>query len=97
MAQLDKKTIENLTKLSRIACSDEEQDAILVDLQKILKYVEQLEEVDTENVPPCNQVLAEMNNVMREDEVGETLPRKDFLKNTKQVGGLVQIPPVINK
>lgn len=97
MAELDKKTIENLTKLSRIACTEEEQEAILVDLQKILKYAEQLDEINTDQVPPCNQVLSEMHNVMREDEVGETLPRKDFLKNTKQVGGLVQIPPVINK
>ena len=97
MAELDKKTIENLTKLSRIACTEEEQEAILVDLKKILKYAEQLDEIDTDQIPPCNQVLAELHNVMREDEVGEVIPRKDFLRNTKQVGGLVQIPPVINK
>lgn len=97
MDQLNKNTIENLTKLSRIACSEEEQEALLKDLRKILTYVEQLQEVDTSHVAPCNHVLSDIVNVEREDVVGNILARKDFLDNTQQVGGLVKIPPVIAK
>lgn len=93
---LDKQLVKYLTQLSRIACSEQEQEALLKDLQGILDYVEQLQEVDTENVPPCDQVLADMNNVFREDEVGTSMPRDVFLANAPaHVGGMIRVPPVI--
>lgn len=96
MALLNKQTIKMLTSLSRISCTDEEQEALLADLQKILAYIDQLNEVDTENTPPCNQVIANMSNVMREDAVGETLPRDVFLANAPaQIGGMIRVPPVL--
>lgn len=94
--KFDKHTVRNLVQLSRIDCTDEEQESLLKDLEKIITYFEKLEEIDTENVPPCNHVLEGMNNVMREDIVGITLPREDFLANApSQIGGMIRIPPVI--
>lgn len=96
MATLDKKTIQALTKLSRISCSLEEQADLLNDLQKILSYIEQLSEVDTEGVLPCNHVISGMANVMREDRVGESMPRELFLENAPaKVGGMIRVPPVL--
>jgi aspartyl-tRNA(Asn)/glutamyl-tRNA(Gln) amidotransferase subunit C len=96
LALLNKQTIKTLTTLSRISCSEEEQEALLADLQKILTYIDQLDEVDTENTPPCNQVISDMANVMREDEAGETLLREVFLANApSQIGGLIRVPPVL--
>lgn len=98
MVQLDRNTIKYLTMLSRIGCTEEEQEALLKDLQKILTYMEQLNEIDTENVSPCNNVLEDMVNVMREDVVGESMSRSTFLSNApSQVGGLIRVPPVIRK
>jgi aspartyl-tRNA(Asn)/glutamyl-tRNA(Gln) amidotransferase subunit C len=95
MAELNKNTIKSLTQLSRIGCTEEEQESLLADLRKILNYIETLQSINTDNVPPCNQVLEEMNNVMRDDEVGETLPRELFLQNVAlHVGGLVRVPTV---
>src|SRR5436190_565910 len=96
MVCLDKKMIKYLTQLSRIHCSEEEQEALLADLQKIIGYIEQLDEINTDNVPPCNQVLEEVTNVMREDVVGGIMPRETFLGNApSQVAGLIRVPPVI--
>ncbi|MCE5316777.1 MAG: Asp-tRNA(Asn)/Glu-tRNA(Gln) amidotransferase subunit GatC [Parachlamydia sp.] len=96
MAELDKKAIKSLTQLSRIDCTEEEQESLLQDLKKILHYVEQLNEIDTTHVPPCNQVLEDMVNVMREDAVGPTLSRDVFLANApSHVGGMIRVPPVI--
>jgi len=96
MADVNKQTIQNLIQLCRIDCTEEEQEAILVDLQKIIAYVEQLQEIDTENVSPCNQVMEGMANVMRADIVGEKMPRSAFLANApSQVGGMIRVPPVI--
>ena len=96
MAELDKKTIEALTKLSRIGCSEQEQEALFKDLKSILDYISQLQEINTDNIPPCNQVLEGMANVMREDKVGPTMPREAFLGNApSHVGGMIRVPPVI--
>lgn len=98
MAKLDKETIKQLTRLCRIDCSEEEQESLLKDLKKILDYIEQLQEIDTENVPPCNHVLEGMANVMREDIVGEVLNREIFLANAPvHIGGMIRVPPVIKQ
>lgn len=96
MAALTKETIQNLVKLSRIDCTEEEQEALWKDLQGIFAFFEQLEEVDTEGVAPCNHVLKEIHNVMREDKVGELLQREVFLSNAPaHTGGMVRVPPVL--
>jgi aspartyl-tRNA(Asn)/glutamyl-tRNA(Gln) amidotransferase subunit C len=98
MANLSKETIKYLTQLSRIDCSEAEQENILNDLRSILDYFEQLKELDVTGVPPCNIVLEDIQNVMREDEVGETLPREVFLNNApSQVGGMIRVPTVIKQ
>lgn len=98
MVKLDKETIKQLTRLCRIDCTEEEQEALLKDLKKILDYFELLEQVDTEDVPPCNHVLENMTNVMREDIIGQVLDREVFLANApSHIGGMIRVPPVIKQ
>lgn len=98
MAKLDKETILQLTRLCRIDCTEEEQESLLNDLKKILDYIEQLQQIDTENVPPCNHVLENLSNVYREDVVEELLDRESFLGNApSHVGGMIRIPPVFKQ
>src|ERR1700761_6657039 len=96
MAALDEKEIEKLTKLCRIECTEEEKKKLRANLSRVLAYVDQLKEINTEGVPPCNHVLEEMHNVWREDTIGEILPRELFLANApSQVGGMIKVPPII--
>ena len=98
MANLNKETIQQLTRLCRIDCTEEEQEALLKDLKKILDYIELLQQIDTENVPPCNHVLENMANVMREDEIKEVLDRETFLGNApSHIGGMIRVPPIIKQ
>ncbi len=98
MANIDRDLIKKLSELCRIGCSDEEIDALLTDMKEIVGYFEQLAEIDTENTAPCNSVIKDMANVMREDEQGKTMPRETFLSNApEQVSGLIRVPPVIKK
>lgn len=98
MAQLDKETIQKLTRLCRIDCTEEEQEALLKDLRKILDYIEQLQEIDTSNIPPCNHVLEGMCNVMREDRIGPVLDREEFLGNApSHIGGMIRVPPIMKQ
>lgn len=97
MSKLDKETIQELTRLCRIDCSEEEQESLLNDLKKILTHIEQLEQIDTENIPACNHILEGMANVMRDDCVGELLDREVFLANApSHIGGMIRVPPVIH-
>ena len=100
MATLDKESVRTLSKLARIQCSDNEIEALMGDLAKIVDYVELLAEVDTDGVAPCNRVVAEQNNVMREDVVERNfcLSTDDLLKNAPDsVDGMVRVPSIIKK
>jgi aspartyl-tRNA(Asn)/glutamyl-tRNA(Gln) amidotransferase subunit C len=97
MAHFDHQTLEHLKKLCRIECTAEENEEILTNLSRVLEYVEQLKEVNTENTKTCRYVLRGMlKNRMREDEVKEVLPRDQFLANAPdQIGGMIRVPPVL--
>lgn len=97
MANFDHQTLEHLKKLCRIECTAEENEDILSNLSRVLEYVEQLKEVNTENTKTCRYVLRGMlRNRMREDIVKEVLPRDQFLANAPdQIGGMIRVPPVL--
>ena len=96
MTELTHQSLQTLTELSRIHCTQEEEAALLIDLRKLLRYVEQLNEVDTNHVEPCFQVLEGVVNVDRNDEVKDLLPRQLFLDNAPdQMGGMIKVPPIM--
>lgn len=97
MANFDHQTLEHLKKLCRIECTEEESGEILSSLSRVLEYVEQLKEVNTDNTKTCRYVLrGMMKNRMREDEIKDLLPRDQFLGNAPdQIGGMIRVPPVL--
>ena len=96
--KFDHDTIQNLILLSRIACTEEQKESLLKDLKKIIDYFEQLNEINTDDIPPCDHVLADIYNVEREDRVGPTLPRDLFLSNApSHIGGMIKVPTVIKQ
>ena len=96
MEEIDQNAIDKLIKLSRIECTEEEKKSLQSELSNILNYVAELDQVDVSGIEPCYRVLATLKNVMRDDAIGETLPRELFLANApSHVGGLVRVPPVM--
>jgi aspartyl-tRNA(Asn)/glutamyl-tRNA(Gln) amidotransferase subunit C len=65
---VDKETVKRVARLARIAVSDAEADRLTGDLNTILGFVEQLNEVDVTGVEPMTAVVA-MKMRMREDLV----------------------------
>ncbi len=65
---VDRDTVKRVAHLARIALSDEEAEALKGDLNAILGFVEQLNEVDVTGVEPMTAVTS-MTMKMREDEV----------------------------
>jgi aspartyl-tRNA(Asn)/glutamyl-tRNA(Gln) amidotransferase subunit C len=96
MAEFDENELKKLAKLCRIECTADEEKALHSQIASILNYIQQLNEVNTDGVEPCYRVSETLKNVMREDVVGDLLPREEFLANAPaHVGGMIRVPPVI--
>ncbi len=78
--QITDQTVEKLAELSKLYFEGQKKEAIKEDLNKIIGFMEQLNEVDTEGIEP----LIYMNddyNITRPDHVEHTLTRSEALKN----------------
>ncbi len=95
---MEENDFKKLAKLCRIECTQEEKRNYMASIDRVLKYVEQLGDIPTEGVEPCFTVLETVSSPLREDVVGETLPREVFLANApSHVGGMVRVPPVLKE
>ena len=65
---ITREQLNHLADLSNFSLSDEEAASLTGDLNNILDYISQLDELDTSNVEPTYQVF-EMQNVFRPDEI----------------------------
>ena len=89
------KEVEHIAKLARIRLTEEEKEKYSFQLGKILEYVQQLNELDLEVVPPTSHVVP-LKNVFREDVVRESLPQEEALRNAPQKeGGYFKVPKVL--
>ncbi|MDR6781676.1 aspartyl-tRNA(Asn)/glutamyl-tRNA(Gln) amidotransferase subunit C [Pedobacter africanus] len=77
---IDKQTIHKVADLARIAVKEEEMTALIPDMNKILTFMEKLNELDTTGVEPLVYMNGE-ENVWREDQVKQEISVKDGLKN----------------
>jgi len=80
---VNEELIDKLAKLSRLSFDPEEKKARMKDLERMLGFVEQLKEVDTEGIDPLIHINPEVN-VLREDQVTEELSQNDALKNAPE-------------
>ncbi len=91
----DHTTLRKIAHLSRLELKESDESKILDDLNRILTWVEKLNEVDTTGIEPLTHMTAEIN-VMRPDVVSETLKLADALKNApKHDGAHFCVPKVI--
>lgn len=77
---IDKQTIHKVADLARIAVKEQEMTALISDMNKILTFMEKLNELDTTGVEPLVYMSGE-ENVWREDQVKKEISVKDGLKN----------------
>lgn len=92
---VDKGTVAHIAKLARIRITEAESDALTGELSKILEWVEQLGELDTEGVPPMTSVVA-MKLPMREDVVTDGNRAEDIVRNAPEgAHGFFTVPKVV--
>ena len=92
---VDQATVRHIAKLARIAVTDAEVEALVPELNNILGWVEQLQEVDVEGVEPMTAVIPNTLR-LREDVVTDGGIRDKVLANAPAAEhGFFAVPKVI--
>jgi len=92
---VDAKTVRNIAHLARIAVSEEEVEHLQGELNAILAFVEQLNEVDVTNVEPMTSVTP-MTMKKRSDVVTDGGDPEAILKNAPaREGDYFAVPKVV--
>lgn len=78
--EVNDELVDKLAHLSRLQFKEEEKAAIKKDLQKMIVFVEKLNELNLEGVEPMLFMSDEVN-VLRDDEVKGSISREEALKN----------------
>ena len=87
--------VDKLAHLARLKFEASEKEEIKNDLQKMIAFVEKLNELDTKGVQPLLHMTNEINS-LREDEVKGSISREEALKNAPlQDGEFFKVPKVI--
>ena len=94
---LTRADVEKVSLLGRLLLSEEELDVMTGQLTRVVSYVEQLSEVNTDNVQPMAHAL-EMQNVFAEDALGRSLSRDAALANApKRDDECYRVPAVLGE
>ncbi len=89
------KEVEHVALLARLELSEEEKEVYTKQLSDILEHARKLQDLDTEGVPPTAHVLP-LQNVFREDRVGEHLDIEDVLSNApEREGDFFKVPRIV--
>ena len=93
--QRPKIEVENVANLSKLLLSPEEKEAAAKDMEEIVEFANQLQAIDTENIPAAAHT-AKLTNVFREDIPQTSCPRQLLLENApEQHDGCVFVPQVV--
>jgi aspartyl-tRNA(Asn)/glutamyl-tRNA(Gln) amidotransferase subunit C len=78
--RLTPEEVEHVALLGRLKLTEEERERFTTQLNSILEYFEQLQQIDTTGVPPMSHAVA-VTNVLREDEPQPSLTPEEALRN----------------
>lgn len=94
MAKITTDDVEYVAGLAQLILNDDTKERLVQEMGNILSYMDKLNELDTSEIEPMLHVL-DLQNVYREDVVGESLPREVALSNAPLEDGEYFLVPRI--
>ena len=89
--------IDNLSNLARLQFNAADKESIKNDLQRMIRFVEKLEELDTTGIEPLLHMSPE-TDVLREDVLRGSVSRTEALASAPATDGTYfEVPKVIRK
>lgn len=99
--RVTEKDVTNVAALASLELTDSERDRMLRDLNQILDYIDRLNELNTEGVPPMAHaagLLATLEHRLREDKTRPSLPHDAAMRNAPDSDGTYfRVPKVIER
>jgi aspartyl-tRNA(Asn)/glutamyl-tRNA(Gln) amidotransferase subunit C len=93
--QLSNEEVIHISRLSRLALSEDDAGLYATQLSSIIEYVELLDNLDTASIEPTSHIIP-LDNVMVEDIPGTSLPREEALRNAPDSNGkFYRVPKII--
>ena len=92
---IDDETMENVCILAKLSLTEDEKEKAKEDMQKMLDYVDKLDELDTSSVEPMSHIFGS-ENVFREDEIVNENQKTAMLFNAPRTkDGQYHVPKTI--
>ena len=89
--------VEKIAQLAKLKFTEDEKLKLQKDMNQVLEYIEQINELDLDNVEPLENIN-ETENIVREDVVKPSLTTDEALKNAPaKTGRYFKVPKVIDK
>ena len=108
--RITEKDVIYVADLANLELTDQERERMVKDLDAILTYIDRLNELNTDNVPPMAQVVGPdfgglrkddaraEKNAWREDALRPSLPHKEAMANAPTTDGdFFKVPKVIER
>ena len=80
---ITKKELQHLAKLAKLELSEDELEKLTPQLDSILEFVSQLDEVNTKGVVETHQTTG-LQNIYREDEIKPCENEKEIIESSPQ-------------
>ena len=77
---IDKETVEKVAHLARLELAEDEKEKVMDDMNKILGFMDKLNEIDTSGIEPLVYMTNEINTV-REDVIKQEITHEEALLN----------------
>ena len=92
---IDKAKVKEIAKLARMKVADKDESELATELNQILDWIEQLDEVDTKNVLPVTSVTSEILS-QRDDKVTNLDQKDKVLANSpSDISDFYVVPKVV--
>jgi aspartyl-tRNA(Asn)/glutamyl-tRNA(Gln) amidotransferase subunit C len=92
---IDRAAVDHVARLARLDLTEEERERMQVELAAILDHAEKIQALDLDDIQPTAHAIP-LKNVMRPDEVRESLSQDDALANAPEAeDGRFRVPKII--
>jgi aspartyl-tRNA(Asn)/glutamyl-tRNA(Gln) amidotransferase subunit C len=77
---IDKETVEKVAHLARLELAEDEKEKMIADMNKVLGFMDKLNEIDTSGIEPLVYMTNEVNTT-REDVIKQEITHEEALLN----------------
>jgi aspartyl-tRNA(Asn)/glutamyl-tRNA(Gln) amidotransferase subunit C len=95
--KITEETVNRIAQLAKLEFTPEEKIELVGDMNKILTFMEKLNELDTEGAEPLIYMSGQVN-ALRKDEVVQEITHEEALKNApKKDSDYFRVPKVLER